>query len=111
VRHFQATLRAARLFGKFSQFCLANIFNITYIKMVKIFSKIQAAQFTIYVLAYPSLLFCTADPATKVQGDSNGNRDYLFQRNDRHGNFVILRGVAESHLIVRPCNYVQGDNV
>jgi hypothetical protein len=34
--------------------------------MVKISSKIQAAQFTIYVLAYPYplLLFCTIDPAT-----------------------------------------------
>jgi hypothetical protein len=56
--------------------------------MVKISSKIQAAQFTIYVLAYPypPLLFCAIDPATKVQGDSNGNRDSLFQGNDRHSN-------------------------
>jgi hypothetical protein len=50
--------------------------------MVKISSKIQAAQFSIYVLAYPSLLFCAIDPATKVQGDSNGNRDSLLQGND-----------------------------
>jgi predicted metalloenzyme YecM len=57
VRLFRATLRAARLFGKFSQFCLANIFNITCIKMVKISSKIQVAQFAIYVLAYPYPLF------------------------------------------------------
>jgi hypothetical protein len=69
--------------------------------MVKISSKIQAAQFTIYVLAYPYplLFFYAIDPATKVQGYSNGNRDSLLQGNDNHDNFVIQRKSANAIMI------------